>query len=62
MNGNIISFKEPIAVTRKMCLDGQGEGVYLSTLEKIDFYSISDDGKTLSFIIGDIAMMRFDKK
>ena len=62
VNGNTISFKEPIAVTKMMCLDGQGESVYLSTLEKIDSYSISEDGKTLNFIMGDIAMMRFEKK
>ncbi|RKS14723.1 heat shock protein HslJ [Flavobacterium sp. 120] len=62
VNGNTISFKEPMAVTRMMCLDGQGESVYLSTLEKIDSYSISEDGKTLNFIMGDIAMMRFEKK
>ncbi len=62
VDGNKISFKEPIAVTKMMCLDGQGESVYLSTLEKIDSYSISEDGKTLNFIMGDIAMMRFEKK
>jgi heat shock protein HslJ len=62
VNGNAISFKEPIAATKMMCLDGQGESVYLSTLEKIDSYSISEDGKTLNFIMGDIAMMRFEKK
>jgi len=59
---NKISFKEPIAVTKKMCLDGNGESVYLSTLEKIDSYSVSEDGKTLNFIMGDIAVMRFEKK
>ncbi|MDI5894593.1 META domain-containing protein [Flavobacterium algoritolerans] len=62
VNGSTISFKEPMAVTRMMCLDGQGESVYLSTLEKSDSYSISEDGKTLNFIMGDIAMMRFEKK
>ena len=45
-----------------MCLNGNGESVYLSTLEKIDSYSVSEDGKTLNFIMGDIAMMRFEKK
>ncbi len=40
----------------------QGETVYMSTLDKIDSYAISEDGKTLNFISADIAMMRFEKK
>jgi heat shock protein HslJ len=59
--GNKISFKEPMAVTKMFC-PGEGESIYMSTLQKIDSYSISDDGKTLNFIMGDIAMMRFEKK
>ena len=62
VDGNKISFKDPIAMTKMMCMDIQGEDVYMSTLEKIDSYSISEDGKTLNFIMGDIAMMRFEKK
>lgn len=62
VDGNKISFKDPMAMTRMMCTDIQGENVYMSTLQKIDSYSISKDGKTLNFIMGDIAMMRFEKK
>ena len=62
VDGNKISFKDPIAMTKMMCMDIQGEDVYMSTLEKIDSYSISEDGKTLNFIMGDMAMMRFEKK
>lgn len=62
VDGNKISFKDPIAMTKMMCMDIQGEDVYMSTLQKIDSYSISEDGKTLNFIMGDIAMMRFVKK
>ncbi|MFV8323485.1 META domain-containing protein [Flavobacterium sp. LB3P21] len=62
VDGNKISFKDPIAMTKMMCMDIQGEDVYMSALEKIDSYSISEDGKTLNFIMGDIAMMRFEKK
>lgn len=62
VDGNKISFKDPIAMTKMMCIDIQGEDVYMSTLQKIDSYSISEDGKTLNFIMGDIAMMRFVKK
>ncbi|WP_343707274.1 META domain-containing protein [Flavobacterium sp.] len=63
LDGNKIDFTQPMAVTKMMCLDGlQGEQTYLSTLQKITSYDITDDGKTLNFISGDIAMMRFTKK
>ena len=58
---NKINFKEPMAVTKMFC-PGEGENIYMSTLQKIDSYSISEDGKTLNLIMGDIAMMRFEKK
>jgi heat shock protein HslJ len=58
---NKINFKDPMAVTKMFC-PGAGENVYMSTLQKIDSYSISTDGKTLNFIMGDIAMMRFKRK
>ncbi len=62
VTGNKIDFTQPMAVTKMMCLDGQGEQTYMSTLQKITSYDITDDGKTLNFISGDIAMMRFTKK
>ncbi|WP_433832494.1 META domain-containing protein [Flavobacterium anhuiense] len=63
VEGNKIDFTQPMAVTKMMCLDGlQGEQTYLNTLQKITSYDITDDGKTLNFISGDIAMMRFTKK
>ena len=61
-DGNKISFNEPMAMTRMICMDGKGENVFMETLKKINSYSITDDGKTLTFIVGDIAMMRFTKK
>lgn len=60
-NGNTISFKDPMAVTKMFC-PGEGENIYMSTLQKIDSYSVSEDGKTLHFSMGAIEMMRFDKK
>lgn len=60
-DGNKINFKGPMAVTKMFC-PGEGENIYMATLEKIDSYSISEDGKTLNFIMGDIAVMRFEKK
>jgi len=62
VTGNKIDFNQPMAVTKMMCLNGQGEQVFMSTLPKITSYDITDDGKTLNFISGDIAMMRFTKK
>jgi len=63
VDGNKIDFAQPMAVTKMMCLDGlQGEQTYLSTLQKITSYDVTDDGKTLNFISGDIALMRFTKK
>jgi uncharacterized lipoprotein NlpE involved in copper resistance len=61
-DGNKISFNEPMAMTRMICMDGNGENVFMETLKKINSYSITDEGKTLIFIMGDIAMMRFTKK
>ncbi|HEY1195862.1 META domain-containing protein [Flavobacterium sp.] len=63
VDGNKIDFKQPMAVTKMMCLNGQqGEQTYMEMLQKITTYDITDDGKTLNFISGDIAMMRFTKK
>jgi heat shock protein HslJ len=61
IDGSKISFKEPMMVTKMFC-PGEGENVYMNTLQKIDSYSVSEDGKTLNFIMGDIVMMRFEKK
>lgn len=62
VDGNKIDFTEPMVMTKMMCNDGQGEQTYMNTLQKITSYSITDDGKTLNLISGDIAMMRFTKK
>jgi heat shock protein HslJ len=58
--GNRISFKDPMAMTKMMCMDGNGESVFLDTLQKIDKWSVTD-GNTLNLIMGDIGMMRFVK-
>lgn len=62
IDGNKIDFTQPMAMTRMMCGDGQAEQVFMSTLQKITSYDVTDDGKTLNLISGDIAMMRFTKK
>ena len=62
VDGNKINFKDAKMGMSMMACPGEGENVYMKTLEKIDSYSISDDGKTLNFMMGDIAMMRFMKR
>jgi|UniRef100_F4CEB0 heat shock protein HslJ len=57
-DGHNISFKEGLGMTKMFC-EGQGEPTFISTLEKVNRYDITDEGKTLHFIMGDIAMMRF---
>lgn len=62
VDGHKISFKDGLASTRMMCMDNQGEQVFMDTMLKITSYDVTDNGKTLNFISGDIAMMRFTKK
>lgn len=62
VDGNKINFKDAKMGMTMMACPGIGETTYMKTLEQIDSYSISNDGKTLNFIMGDIAMMRFEKK
>lgn len=56
-----INFKDSKMIASMMASQGQGEQVFMSTLGKINTYSILEDGKILNFIMGDIAMMRFEK-
>ncbi|HRD57793.1 MAG TPA: META domain-containing protein [Ferruginibacter sp.] len=58
MHGNNIKFNMP-AATRMAC-PGNGEASFFETLQKISSYSVSNN--TLNLIMGDIAMMRFQKK
>lgn len=63
VNGNKINFTGPLAVTKMACLDskGNGENLFLDNLKRVNKYAIGSDS-TLSFIMGDIAIMRFTKK
>lgn len=62
VDNNIINFNDAKMGMTMMACQGEGENVYMKTLEKIDSYSFSEDGKTLNFIMDDIVMMRFDKQ
>ena len=61
VDGNKISFADPMALTRMICMDGNGENVFMETIKKINTWSVTD-GNTLNLIMGDIALMRFTKK
>ena len=62
VDGNKIDFTQPMVMTKMMCDDGQGEQTYMNTLQKITSYNITDDGKTLNLLSGDIVMMKFTEK
>ncbi len=59
VNGNSINFPESMAMTKMFC-PGEGEQVFLQMLKKVNRYSLS--GNTLTFLMDDIAIMRFLKK
>lgn len=56
--GNQISFADPEISTMMYC--GDGEVTFLSTMKKINKYSIDENGK-LVLMMDDIPMMRFKK-
>ena len=57
---NNIKFSLPI--TTRMFCEGNGEALFLDALKKINRFAISDDGKTLNLLTGDIAVMRLVRK
>lgn len=59
VNGSKIDFTDPLALSRMAC-PGDGESTFLETLKKVNTYNVN--GKTLNFIMGDVAVMRFEKK
>lgn len=62
LDGNKISFGENMALTRKMCPDMAGESTFMETLKKVNTYAVSEQGKTLNLIMGDMAVMRLTRK
>ena len=60
MNGNKISIAEPFAKTMIFC-EGGGETTFLTMLKKVNKYVITNEN-TLTFMIDDVAVMRFTKK
>jgi heat shock protein HslJ len=62
LDGNRVSFGENMAMTRKMCPDMAGETTFMETLKKISTYSVTEQGKTLNLMMGDMAVMRLTRK
>jgi heat shock protein HslJ len=59
VDGATINFKDAKMGMTMMACQGNGDSVYMDTLNKIESYTITDDGKTLNFLIGNVVMMRF---
>jgi heat shock protein HslJ len=62
LEGNQISFPEPIAMTRMACMDGNGETVFLEALRKVTNFSIDKNGNTLHLNKQDVELMQLTKK
>lgn len=56
-----ITFDENLAMTRMYC-DGDGERVFTDNFQKIDGFSVTGNGKILHLMMGDIDLMRLEKK
>jgi heat shock protein HslJ len=54
-----INFKDSKIGMTMMACEGNGDSLYMETLKKTETYTITDDGKTLNFLLGNIVMMRF---
>ena len=55
-----INFTAPLMMTKMAC-PGEGEATFIEMLRKVSTYSVTNDS-TLNFMMGDIAIMRFNKK
>ena len=62
IDGNKLGWVKGLALTRKMCPDMAGEQVFMQTLQGVNTFHISEDGNTLNLVMGDIAVMRLNRK
>lgn len=58
-DGSKINFKDAKMGMTMMACQGNGDSLYMETLNKIESYTVTDDGKTLNFLLGNIVVMRF---
>ena len=62
LDGENINFKDAKMGMTMMACQGSGDKLYMETLQKIETYSITDEGKTLNFLIGNNVTMRFNRQ
>lgn len=62
LDGQKINFKDAKIGMTMMACEGNGDSQYMETLEKIETCSITDNGSTLNFLIGNLVMMRFSRQ
>ena len=62
IEGDKINFKDSKMAVTMMACQGNGDRVYMDMLEKIDSYSITEEGKVLTMIGNGVPLMRFEKK
>lgn len=58
MDGKMISFEVPATTTMRYC--GDGEAVFLKTMQEVTSYRMTADGQ-LELLMKDVVMMRFKK-
>ena len=61
VDGAKINFKDAKIGMTMMACEGNGDSLYMENLNKIESYTITDDGKTLNFLMGNMVMMRFSQ-
>lgn len=59
IDGDKINFKDAKMGMTMMACDGNGDSVYMEALNKIESYTITDNGNTLNLLLGNVVMMRF---
>lgn len=62
MKGGKVNFKDSKIAATMMACTGNGEKVFMETLNKVDHYQIDNGGRTLHFLSGNTVVMRFEKQ
>lgn len=56
-----LKFDENLVMTRMFC-PGTGESIFMDGIKNVTSYSIIDGGTTLNLMVGEVVVMRFQKK
>ena len=62
VDAKTINFTDVKMGITKMACPGEGETIFMRGLERINSYSMSEDRKTLNFLVDNFAIMRFEKQ